>query len=67
VILELLETQHVAKNRAHVSASGLALPDEVLREDGARLAELSPQVLEALGALLGESAEAVPLQATAYF
>jgi serine/threonine-protein kinase len=39
-----------------------ALADDALRNDGSRLGELSPQVLEALGWLLiGNGAEAVPL------
>jgi tetratricopeptide (TPR) repeat protein len=38
-----------------------ALADEALRDGGARLGELSPQVLESLGLLLGEGPEAVPL------
>jgi tetratricopeptide (TPR) repeat protein len=38
-----------------------ALADEALRDDGAKLDELSPQVLGSLGALLGGGADAVPL------
>jgi serine/threonine-protein kinase len=38
-----------------------ALADEALRDDGAKLGELSPQVLAAVGSLLGGGAEAVPL------
>jgi tetratricopeptide (TPR) repeat protein len=39
----------------------LALADEVLRDDGAKVEELSPQWLASLGELLGGKAEAVPL------
>jgi serine/threonine-protein kinase len=38
-----------------------ALADDALRDGGAKLDQLSPQVLAALGELLGEGAEAVPL------
>jgi serine/threonine-protein kinase len=38
-----------------------ALADEALREDGAKLNELSPQLLRLIGWLLGGGAEAVPL------
>jgi tetratricopeptide (TPR) repeat protein len=38
-----------------------ALADEALRDGGAKLGELSPQMLTALGALLGGGADAVPL------
>jgi serine/threonine-protein kinase len=38
-----------------------ALADEALRDGGAKLGQLSPQLLAPLGALLGEGAEAVPL------
>jgi tetratricopeptide (TPR) repeat protein len=37
------------------------LAEEVLRDNGAKLGEWSPQLLAALGALMGGSAEAVPL------
>jgi serine/threonine-protein kinase len=43
----------------------LALADDVLRDDGAKLGTLSPQVLVSLGALLGGGADAVPLLRTA--
>jgi serine/threonine-protein kinase len=39
----------------------LALTEEALRDDGAKLSELSPQVVGTLGLLLGGGAEAVPL------
>jgi serine/threonine-protein kinase len=38
-----------------------ALADEVLRDGGARLGELSPEVLAGLGLVLGSVADAVPL------
>jgi serine/threonine-protein kinase len=38
-----------------------ALADDALRDDGARMDELSPQVLDSLGLRLGGGAEAVPL------
>jgi serine/threonine protein kinase/Flp pilus assembly protein TadD len=38
-----------------------ALAEEALRDGGAKLGEMSPQLLELLGRLLGSGAEAVPL------
>jgi serine/threonine-protein kinase len=42
-----------------------ALAEDVLRDDRAKLGELSPQVLAVLGSWLGEGAEAVPLLSAA--